>query len=761
MTLAANLIATKSLPVWQSTAKQGTNSDVNYQIVHAVPGRVRFRVAILAVNADYAPHLQQIFTAIPWVTNVKIQRAASSIAISYEYTRENQLKRRSHLEKVLHTAHRLPVADIKVDSTTSTNGKQKQEEHALKLPLVATSLALLSLGLPIPSIFVAVAVTCAAVPVAKRACESIHRDRKLNLDCLDLLAIILTASQGNLLTPALMITLHEIGDTIRDRTARKSSNNVTDLLASLAKYAWVEQANGEKIQIAASDVKIGDTVIVYPGEQIPVDGVILRGNALIDQQKLTGEPMPVYRIAGEQVYASTLVREGQIYLRAERVGYSTRAAASIKLVQQAPIHDTRMENHAAHIADKTIFPALLFSSLVFLVTRNPARAASILTLDFMTGIRVSLPTTYLAALTHATRHGVIVRSGRALEKLAQVDTLVFDKTGTLTKGEVEVVAVQAFPGRLPAQRVLELAASAEQRLTHPVAIAICEYARQQGIEPLTRQSWNYEIGGGVHAEIDGQKVLVGSDRFLASAGVSLSDSCNCDDFDSLHNLCDHIRNYQSTSNESLIYVAVNGQWQGVISYTDPLRVESAAVIAQLQQQCGIEVHILTGDSHHRAHHVAQQLGIPPECVHAEAFPERKAEIIQQLTAQGRVVGYTGDGVNDSAALAYADVSISFGNGSEIARETADVVLMENNLTSFTEAMEIAQETQQVINQNIGISVMPNLAALGLAGTVGIHPLAATIVHNGSAIAAGLNALRPLMHRDPELSVTRRQDTGNP
>lgn len=761
MTLAANLIATKSLPVWQSTAKQGTNSDVNYQVVHAVPGRVRFRVAMLAVNADYAPHLQRIFTAIPWVTNVKIQRAASSIAISYEYTRENHWKRRSHLEKVLHTAHRLPVADIKVDSTTSTNGKQNQEEHALKLPLVATSLALLSLGLPIPSIFVAVAVTCAAVPVAKRACESIHRDRKLNLDCLDLLAIILTASQGNLLTPALMMTLHEIGDTIRDRTARKSSNNVTDLLASLAKYAWVEQANGEKIQIAASDVKIGDTVIVYPGEQIPVDGVILRGNALIDQQKLTGEPMPVYRIAGEQVYASTLVREGQIYLRAERVGYSTRAAASIKLVQQAPIHDTRMENHAAHIADKTIFPALLFSSLVFLVTRNPARAASILTLDFMTGIRVSLPTTYLAALTHATRHGVIVRSGRALEKLAQVDTLVFDKTGTLTKGEVEVVAVQAFPGRLPAQRVLELAASAEQRLTHPVAIAICEYARQQGIALLTRQSWNYEIGGGVQAEIDGQNVLVGSDHFLASAGVSLTDTCNCDDFDSLHHLCEHIRNYQSTSNESLIYVAVNGKWQGVISYTDPLRVESAAVIAQLQQQCGIEVHILTGDSQHRAHHVAQQLGIPPECVHAEAFPERKAEIIQQLTAQGRVVGYTGDGVNDSAALAYADVSISFGNGSEIARETADVVLMENNLTSFTEAMEIAQETQQVINQNIGISVMPNLAALGLAGTVGIHPLAATIVHNGSAIAAGLNALRPLMHRDPELSVTRRQDTGNP
>lgn len=440
--------------------------------------------------------------------------------------------------------------------------------------------------------------------------------RKLNIDCLDFLAIVLTSFQGNLLAPALLMTLHEVGDTIRTRTAKVSNQGTSDLLESLGSFAWVE-VNGEKLRVLATDVLPGDKVVVYPGEQIPVDGKILSGEALIDQQKLTGESMPVVRSVGEYVYASTLVREGTISINAERVGSDTRAGASIRLIQQAPVYDTRMVNHAAQIADKTIVPALIFAGIVFAATRNPVRAASILTLDFMTGIRVSLPTCYLAALKHATRHGVLIRSGRALEKLAQLDTLVFDKTGTLTQGDIEVIGIETVPNGISPQRLLELA-----------------------------------------------------------------------------------------------------------------------------------VHLLTGDNKHRAIAVASHLGIPLQNVYAEAFPEQKAEIIRNLHSQGKTVAFTGDGINDSAALAYADVSISFGNASQVARETADVVLMDNNLENLLEAIAIAQETKQVINQNIGLAVIPNLAALGLAATVGIHPLVATTVHNGSAIAAGLNGLRPLMHQDP-------------
>ncbi len=760
-------IATKS-----ETAKQATLQNpeiaagIYYHVVHKIPGRVRFRVPLLAHNPDYAENLQKLLESDSRVLKVRLNRHAASIAISYQFSHhrsdhscgDNQGSRESwtttssplcdhlmptYLGHLIQQAKQNKIAN-------STVKAEKTQTNQVKLPAFAAILALLGLRLPIPRAIIAATVAFAALPIAKRAYASITKERKLNIDCLDLIAIALTSAQGNLLTPALVMTLHEIGDTIRDRTARVSHDRAADLLEALGHYAWVEQPNGQKKHIRATEVKPGDIVIVYPGEQIPVDGQILHGKALIDQQKLTGESIPVVRQPGQSVYASTLVREGEIYILTERVGIATRAGANIDLVQQAPVHDTRMGNYATTIADKAIIPTLVFAGIVLAATRNPARAASILTLDFVTGIRVALPTTFLAALHHATRHGVLIRSGHALEKLAQVDTLVFDKTGTLTKGDIEVLQVETVVGRISTHRLLELAAAAEQRLTHPVAEAVVRYAKKQGMEILPRQEWKYEIGLGVQAKIDGQQVVVGSDRFLHQCGIPLDclyepHLCNQAD-------CPYHLNCRISAHDSLLYVGVDGEFQGVIYYTDPLRPESAAVIRELQTAYGMSIHLLTGDSQQRAIAVAHKLGIPLSRVHAEAFPEQKAEIIRQLHTSGKTVAFTGDGLNDSVAFSYADVSISFGGGSEVARETADVVLMDNNLTSFVEAIAIARQTKAVIQQNIGLAVIPNLAALGLATTVGLHPLAATVVHNGSAIAAGLNGLRPLMHQDPQERV---------
>lgn len=760
-------IATKS-----ETAKQATlqNSEIAagiyYHVVHKIPGRVRFRVPLLVHNPDYAENLQKLLESDSRVLKVRLNRHAASIAISYQFSHHRSDRpcgdNQGSCESWTTTSsllcdHLMPaylghlIQQAKQNKIANSTVKaEKTEANQVKLPAFATILALLGLRLPISRAIIAATVAFAALPIAKRAYASITKERKFNIDCLDLIAIALTSAQGNLLTPALVMTLHEIGDTIRDRTARVSHDRAADLLESLGHYAWVEQPNGQKKHIRATEVKPGDIVIVYPGEQIPVDGQILHGKALIDQQKLTGESIPVVRQPGQAVYASTLVREGEIYILTERVGITTRAGASIDLVQKAPVHDTRMGNYAATIADKAIVPTLVFAGIVLAATRNPARAASILTLDFVTGIRVALPTTFLAALHHATRHGVLIRSGHALEKLAQVDTLVFDKTGTLTKGDIEVVQVETVVGRISTHRLLELAAAAEQRLTHPVAEAVVRYAKKQGIEILPRQEWKYEIGLGVQAEIDGQEVVVGSDRFLHQCGIPLDclyEPHLCDQAD-----CPYHLNCRISAHDSLLYVGVDGEFQGVIYYTDPLRPESAAVIRELQTAYGMSIHLLTGDSQQRAIAVARKLGIPRSRVHAEAFPEQKAEIIRKLHASGKTVAFTGDGLNDSVALSYADVSISFGGGSEVARETADVVLMDNNLTSFLEAIAIARQTKAVIQQNIGLAVIPNLAALGLATTVGLHPLAATVVHNGSAIAAGLNGLRPLMHQDPQERV---------
>ncbi|NMG20963.1 heavy metal translocating P-type ATPase [Brasilonema bromeliae] len=704
---------------------QVKSCEVPYSIVHTLPERVRLRVPRLLYDADYAQRLQVLLEADALVTSVRIKRAAASLTVTYKSSKVADTKIRSHLGYLIQAASEVVVLKPSKPKAAS-DANEEQSWPGMQLSALATALAVLGgpLGWSIPPVMVAGTIALATLPVIKRAWEGIRDERKLNIDFLDFMAIAITTVQRQFLTPALMLSLIEIGENIRDRTARSSAQQTLDLLSSLGQFVWVER-DGEKVQIPIQDVQRGDTVIVYPGEQVPVDGTILRGKALLDEQKLTGESMPVLKRKGQTVYASTLMREGRIYISAERVGNDTCAGQSIRLMQEAPVHDTRMENHVLKIAQKAVVPTLLLGGAVFAVTRNPARAASVLTLDFATGIRVSVPTTVLAALTYAARRGVLIRSGRALEKLAEVDTVVFDKTGTLTKGEVAVVGVASLNEATSITRVLELAAAAEQRLSHPVAEAIVRYAQEQGVEAPSRSKWDYQLGLGVRAEIDGETVYVGSERYLRQEGVEMN-----------------LNGYQKQTT-SAIYVASNGQLQGIIEYSDIPRPESREVITALLTVEGVEVHMLTGDNKRTASAVASQLGIPPTHTHAEAFPEQKATVVRELHEQGKTVAFVGDGINDSPALAYADVSVSFANGSDIARETADVVLMQNDLHGLLEAIEIARNARQLIHQNTGLIAVPNIAALVTAVLFGLNPLAATMVNNGSTVVAGVNGLRPI------------------
>lgn len=709
-------------------------------LVHHIPGRVRFRIYRLKYNSDYAANLQQFLLAQPGIHGVRINPYAASIAINYRYQDAPLAKIASNLTKLIQQADNC-------SRVGNAHPTEPENWSNLTLPVFTTIVSWLSnqSGLVWLRPVALASLGMVTLPIMKRASQSIFGDRQLNIDCLDLLAVGLSYGQGKLTTPALVITLHELGDVIRERTARSTENQTADLLDAIGHFAWVIR-EGSPVQIKSDLVEVRETVIVYPGEQIPVDGAILKGQATVDQQQLTGESMPIVAEVGTIVYASTLVRSGQIYIRADRIGKQTRAAASLELLQNAPVHDTRMANYAAQLADKLILPSFALASVVLAITKEPSRAASILTLDFVTGIRVSMPTAFLGALNHNTRHGILVRSGRTIEQLAEVDTVVFDKTGTLTQGQLAVVGIQTIPGRMSAEQVLTLAAAAEQRISHPVAEAITNYAQSQNLTIPRRQEWNYEVGLGLRATVDDQQILVGSDRFLAQEGISLK--CLENQAFPLRHTCDLQQKSPTSEWLSLIYVACDGELQGVIQYADPLRPESPALIRSLQAS-GKEIHLLTGDNQQRATIVAEELNIPLAQVHAQAFPEQKAAIVRDLTLAGKTVAFVGDGLNDSVALAYADVSISFANGSDIAREIADVVLMNNDLASLTEALNIAQETKKLIEQNTLLVVAPNLMALGLASTMGLNPLIATVVHNGSAIAAGLNSLRPLLQHQLE------------
>jgi Cu2+-exporting ATPase len=706
---------------------------VGYKIVHKNLRRIRISIPRLATDTEYACTLKYLVESIDSVTEVRINPVVSSIAVEYDYQVDAQAIAKA--EQKLFAAIQEAI-HVQIDETAIQKATEKQSNHEVnyweRLGPSVVSIVLsfgALIGLPFPSVLIAGAIFFASIPVFQRAWEGIEQDKQLNIDFLDALTVSLHTMRANYFAPAFMLTLIEGSEVIRDMTARSSERTTLDLLDCLGKYALVER-DGKEVQIPVREVVEGDRVVVYPGDQIPVDGHILRGTGLIDQCKLTGESVPVTRSEGDEVFASTLLVNGNLCILVERTGQNTRAGVIVSLMQSAPVHDTRVENYAATIANQAVVPTLLVGTSVGLLTGDLGRAIALLTLDVGTGIRVSVPTTILSALTYAARNGVFIRSGRAIEILARVDTVVFDKTGTLTQGHAQVTGIKLTNQGISERELLTLAATAEQGLTHPVAQAIVHHAKDEGIQLYECQAWDYQVGLGVVATVNSQQILVGSHRLMAQENIS-------QDY-----LDQHYPNLKSGSN-SLVYVAANGELLGVILYSDPPRTESKEVIQELRE-AGINSYMLSGDVTRVARAIAKDLNIDPNNIYAEAFPERKVEVVRALHDSGKTVAFCGDGINDSAALAYADVSISFAGATDIARETADIVLMEDDLRGLTHAIKIAKQAMDIIWQNVAIVAVPNISAAVSGVLFALDPVLAIIINNGSAILAEINGLRPLL-----------------
>ncbi len=706
--------------------------NIHYQVVHWIPGRFRIRIPRLHEDEQYAKQLKYVLDSIELVTEIEINDKASSLVVGYKH-QSTAIGIATVQEKLFTAIQR--ASNVEVPSGWTEKGEEKANNEIdfverLGFPIAGLVLSVGALaGLPIPGFVIAGVVFIGAVPVFKRAWEAIQQDRQLTIDFLDGLAISLHTLQGHYFAPSFMLGLVEGGEAVRDMTARGSERANLDLMSCLSKTTIVIR-DGQEVEIDTQDVIVGDHILVYPGDQVPVDGIILTGTGILDQCKLTGESVPVTRREGDEVFASTLLVDGSLTIIAERVGNNTRAGVIVNLMQAAPVHDTRVENYAATVANQFVLPTLLIAGGVGAVSGNMNRAVALLTLDFGTGIRVSVPTTILSVLTYAARNGVLIRSGRAIEILATIDTVVFDKTGTLTIGHAGVNDIDIMDDRFTKDEVLCLAATAEQGLTHPIAEAIVHNARDKGLTLKECEEWEYKVGLGAAAKIDGMQIIVGSPRFMNQENVSL------DEYD--------LRYPDAKSGgQSLVYVAGDGKLIGVIRYSDPPREESKDVIKELKQM-GINAYMLSGDVTRVAKAIAGNLGMNPDNIYAEAFPEKKVEVVKGLHDSGKTVAFCGDGINDSAALAYADVSISFAGATDIARETADVVLMEDDLRGLIMAIKCARQAMDIIWQNTAIVAVPNLGALLSGIFFALDPILAVVINNGTAILAELNGLRPLM-----------------
>ncbi|MFN9645468.1 MAG: heavy metal translocating P-type ATPase [Cyanobacteriota bacterium] len=594
------------------------------------------------------------------------------------------------------------------------------------LPVSSLALALLAAPLELPSLAVAAFILVAARLTFQRAWQGLSVERKINVDALDALAVTLHSLEGFLVGPAMMISMIEGGEAVRDATQRIAHSASDDLLASLRTDVRL-LVDGAEVIVPSLSLKPGDRIALFPGDQIPVDGRIETGEGSLDVVKLTGESVPRHAVAGDEVWAGSLLIEGHVIVETQAVGEATRVGQIKAMIDAAPVYDTRVGNVAARVANRFVLPTLALAGLSFLLSGgNIAQAASLLMFDLGTGLRMSVPTAIMAALTRAGTQGLLIRSGRSLELLAEIDVVVFDKTGTLTGGHPSVLAVECHADTVSEDALLRLAASAEQSLNHPVALAIVRCAEERNLALLPCEQWDYRIGRGVSAVIEGRHVLVGNARMMEEAGISLPPASDDPRFEAA----------------TPVHLAVDGQPLAVIHAADALRPDSAALVAELHRR-GLQAHMLTGDVAPVAHAVARRLGLRPEEVHADALPDEKARVVRELSDQGLRVAFVGDGINDSAAMAYADVSVSFASGSDLARETADIVLTNDKVSDLLVAIDLAQRTFALVKQNIGIVGVPNLSALVLGTVLPVSPIAAVLLNNGSCLVAAANALRVL------------------
>ena len=483
--------------------------------------------------------------------------------------------------------------------------------------------------------------------------------------------------------------------------------------------------DGKEIVIPAAEIQKGDILRILPGGTIPVDGVITVGETSVDQSVMTGESLPVDKAVGDEVFSGTQNRFGSIDIRATKVGEDSSLQKLIRMVEDADKNQAPTQRIADKWASWLVPVALLIAIIAWLVTKDIVRAVTVLGVFCPCALVLATPTAIMGAIGQATKHGVIIKSGEALEKMGKVDIVAFDKTGTLTYGKLAVsdIVVTADIGE---SELLKLAASAESRSEHPLGKAITEKAKSAGISLCEIANFKMEAGKGVYAEIDGKSYLLGNEKYLSENGAVMNDAA----LSALEEL--------RAAGKASVIVSCENKVIGIVALSDTLRPEGAAMVKELEEM-GTKSVLLTGDNRKAAEYFAAQVGITD--IRAELLPENKVENISEMMRSGRVC-MIGDGVNDAPALKTADVGVAMGAmGSDIAVEAADAALMTDDVSKVPYLKWLSNTTVKTIKVAITLSMCINFVAVTLSVLGILTPTTGALVHNaGSCFVVLLAAL---------------------
>ena len=575
-------------------------------------------------------------------------------------------------------------------------------------------------GSPNPYI-TAIGVACTLVggfPIFHESYENITQ-RRMTMELSMAIAIVAALAIREIFT-ALIITLFVlVAEILEGLTVGRGRQAIQRLIDLLPSSATVRRNGGWK-DVPILEIAVGDEVLARPGARIAVDGKVIGGHSFVDQGPITGESMPVEKGAGAAVYAGTINQSGVLEIRVERLGRDTTFGKIIEAVEQAEKSRAPIQGIADRLSGYLVYFALAAAAVTFLVTHNMRSTISVVIVAGACGIAAGTPLAILGAIGRAAQDGAIIKGGLYLEKLAEVDTILLDKTGTLTYGTPEVMEIRPADG-VSQGYLLESATIAECQSEHPVAKAIMTKAFKMSIRVRHPDKFDYTPGRGIVAEFEGEEIAVGNWMHLRDERIQGADAM------------------QGTS-DGAVLVTRGGHLLGSIHVADLLRPEAKAAIQSLKSM-GLKTILLTGDSMIVAQAVGKGLGVDE--ISAELLPEQKLQRVQELMAQGKKVVMVGDGINDAPALAQATVGVAMGSGTDVARESSDIVLIGSDLAKFAETVRIARRCHRTIIQNFVGTLVVDSIGVGLAAFGFLNPLLAAFIHVSSEMTFILNSARLL------------------
>ena len=728
---------------------------MKWTICHASPGRLRVRPATGTLSMVEADFVESHFARLPFVHRVAANDRTASVTI--HYAGDEAAVREALAAFTFPTADDAGVIPAAVEAVDGEDGVPRaltaEESQALlfaapaeTMPTAPSQSRLMNHQLEerlfwhvakrvfgslfVPARIRAVIRTIRAIPYIWKGLKALARGR-FSVDLLDATTIAISLIRGDFRTAGSIMFLLGLSEILEDWTHKKTVSDLAESMSLHVDNAWVrvtDPATGvtSEVLMAVSDIREGDLVILRTATTIPLDGIVVSGEASVNQASMTGESLPVVKVEGAPVYAGTVVEEGQCIIRVTSASGACRYDRILRMIDESEKLKSDTENRAVALANKLVPYSFLATGLTYLFTRNITRALSVMMVDYSCAMKLAMPISVMSAMNECARQHIVVKGGKFLENVSKAKTLVFDKTGTITHSTPTVSAVVPFDGNDETD-MLRLAACLEEHFPHSLATAVVREAARRGIvHEEEHAKVEYIVAHGIVSSIEGKRVVLGSYHFVFEDEGCVIPRGEKRRFDSLK------------GTDSQLYMAIGGRLAAVICIADPIRTEAGAVINRLHELGFERIVMMTGDSYRTAEAVAAEVGVDE--FFAEVLPEDKAAFVKREREAGRGVVMVGDGINDSPALSEADCGIAVSDGASIAREIADITIAEDSLWPLVKLRMVSSGLMDRIGRNYRF-IMGFNSALILLGMFGVlQPTVSSYLHNGSTLAICMNAM---------------------